>query len=84
MNWYTKDDGSLCLGTKSSQFTKFNVVTEVKLATKINTMLNESHIALIGSFPEDWLSDKYISQKINNAAKHYFGLSKNLNASAVV
>jgi len=83
MNWYTKDNGVLCLGTKGSQFAYFNVVTDVIINTKINTALNEAHIAIIGSFPEDWISDSKISNKINKVAKHFFGFSNQINQSVV-
>ncbi len=83
MKWYTRDDGAICLGNPSQQKTKFQVVTEVKVDTKIDTGLTESHIDLIGSFPEDWRGDVRIAQKINNAAKHLFGLSNNLTAEAL-
>ena len=83
MNWYTQEDGMLCLGTQSSRLANFNIVTDVRVLAKINTRLSESHIALIGSFPEDWRSDRLIAKKINNVAKHFFGLIDNLNAQAV-
>jgi hypothetical protein len=83
MKWYTREDGLVCLGTNSEQPTKFQVVTDVKVNTQINTGLSESHIALIGSFPEDWRNDHKIAQKINNAAKHFFGLSHNITTEAV-
>ncbi|MBV1911160.1 MAG: hypothetical protein KUG78_17825 [Kangiellaceae bacterium] len=83
MKWYTQDDGLICLGTDCSKLANFHVVTDVKAKSKIDTLVSESHIALIGSFPEDWRSDKLIAQKINNAAKHFFGLSDNLKVDAV-
>ena len=83
MKWYTQENGLVCLGTHSKQPAKFQVVTDVKVDTKINTGLSESHIALIGSFPEDWRNDNQIAQKINNAAKHFFGLSHNLTTEAL-
>lgn len=78
MNWYTKENGVIYLGLKTSQFAQFNIVTEVISDIPIDTSLTQSHIELIGSFPEDWSSDSKIEQKINSAAKHYFGLSTGL------
>ena len=83
MKWYTQENGLVCLGTQSNQPALFQVVTDVKVNTKISTGLSESHIALIGSFPEDWRNDNKIAQKINKAAKHFFGLSHNLPAEAI-
>ncbi len=83
MKWYTREDGLVCLGTNPQQPTKFQVITDVKVKTQINTSLSESHIALIGSFPEDWRNDNNIAQKINKAAKHFFGLSNNITAEAL-
>jgi hypothetical protein len=76
MNWYTQDDGVLCLGTKGSKYAYFHVATDVKMKQSVNTSLSESDIEIIGSFPEDWRTDKTIADKINNAAKHLFGSSK--------
>jgi len=76
MKWYTQDNGILCLGTQKNQNANFHVATEVKVDTKINTSLSQSHIELIGSFPEDWDEDATIYQKINDTAKHFFGFSE--------
>lgn len=80
MKWYTKDNGVLCLVSEDFQFTNFYFTTNVIVRGKVNTSLNMSHIDVIGSFPEDWSSDKTISTKINRAAKHFFGLSASSNA----
>lgn len=74
MNWYTLDNGSLCLGTENRHFANFHIVTEVKLEQPLTTPLSPEHAELIGSYPEDWCSDESIEQKINNTAKHFFGL----------
>lgn len=72
MKWYTKND-RLCLGTDKQLFTNFHVTTQVKFQSEFSTPLLEEHIKLIGSYPEDWRSDKTIASKINNTAKHFFG-----------
>lgn len=77
MNWYTKENGVLCLGIIKGQFAHFNITTNVIVKSKIQIPLSESDVALIGSFPEDWSSDNKIENKINNVAKHLFGLSNN-------
>ena len=82
MKWYTQDNGVLCLGTEEGQSVNFHVATDVVTNTKINTALSESHIELIGSFPEDWSSDSSIDQKINDTAKHFFGFSVNISSIA--
>ncbi len=82
MKWYTQDNGVLCLGTQDSQYANFHFKTDVIVKIKINTQLSESHIDLIGSFPEDWRTEKHIQQRINNAAKHFFGLSELASSSA--
>jgi len=76
MKWYTKENGVLCLASEGFQFANFHLTTNVIVRCRINTALDISHINLIGSFPEDWSSDKRISAKINKAAKHFFGLSE--------
>lgn len=75
MQWYTTENGSLCLGTQKSQLANFHVVTDVKPGKAINSPLLPEHAEIIGSYPEDWYSDEAIDSKINNAAKHFFGLS---------
>jgi hypothetical protein len=82
MKWYTQDNGVLCLGTEENQFANFHVATELVVKTKIETPLSESHIELIGSFPEDWIADDTIDQKINDTAKHFFGFSEHVSSIA--
>lgn len=84
MKWYTQNNGVLCLGTKENQGANFHVATDVVVKTKIDTALSESHIELIGSFPEDWNADSSIDQKINDTAKHFFGFSEYESSSALV
>ena len=84
MKWYTQDNGVLCLGTEELQSVNFHVATDVVTKTKIDTALSESHIELIGSFPEDWSSDSSIDQKINDTAKHFFGFYENGSSTAFV
>ncbi len=83
MKWYTQDNGVLCLGTEDNQCANFHVATDVVVNTKIDTNLSESHIELIGSFPEDWSADSLIDQKINDTAKHFFGFSENFDSAAL-
>ena len=82
MRWYTQDNGVLCLGTEEQLSVNFHIATDVITKTKINTALSESHIELIGSFPEDWSTDSSIDQKINDTAKHFFGFSENISSIA--
>ena len=82
MKWYTQENGVVCLGTIDNQIAQFHVETDVVVHTKIDTELCESHIALIGSFPEDWRSDSNINKKINNTAKHFFGFAEKSNSVA--
>lgn len=78
MKWYTLENGRLCLGTEKACFTNFHVATEVVLAENISMPLLPEHVELIGSLPEDWYTDDKIDGKINNTAKHFFGLNKNI------
>jgi hypothetical protein len=83
MKWYTQRNGLICLGDRTAKTPKFQVVTQVKVKSPIETELTESHIALIGSFPEDWRNDQKIAHKINRVARHYFGLTNNLPFEAL-
>jgi len=76
MKWYTLENGRLCLGTENHKIANFHVATDVKLNLNLSTPLLEEHIDLIGSYPEDWYADDAIDYKINNTAKHFFGLSQ--------
>lgn len=82
MKWYTQDNGVLCLGTEENQSVNFHVATDVVSNTKIDTVLSESHIELIGSFPEDWSTDGTIDKKINDTAKHFFGFTERVSSTA--
>ena len=83
MKWYTQDNGVLCLGTEDNLYANFHVATDVVVKTKIATNLSESHVELIGSFPEDWSADSSIDQKINDTAKHFFGFSEHVSSAAL-
>ncbi|WP_444994144.1 hypothetical protein [Aliikangiella sp. IMCC44359] len=74
MKWYTLDNGRLCLGTDKQRFANFHIATDILLKSKVDTPLRREHIELIGSYPEDWYSDRSIDKKINQTAKHFFGL----------
>ncbi|TQV84482.1 hypothetical protein [Aliikangiella coralliicola] len=74
MRWYTLDNGRLCLGTDKQQYANFHIATDVVLPEKITAPLRVEHVELIGSFPEDWYSDEKINDKINNTARHFFGM----------
>lgn len=76
MKWYTKANGTLCLGTKGSQFAYFHVATDVILQKRIISSLTTEHIDVIGSFPEEWSADENITSKINRAARQFFGLAR--------
>ena len=82
MKWYTLNNGRLCLGTEKQQFANFHVATEVVLTEKLDLPLLPEHVELIGSFPEDWYQDDNIDGKINNTAKHFFGLAKSKSETA--
>jgi hypothetical protein len=75
MNWYTLDNGRLCLGTNELQFANFHIATEIKLDSKVSQPLLPEHVELIGSYPEDWYADESIDNKINDTARHLFGSS---------
>ena len=75
MKWYTLDNGRLCLGTNQLQYANFHTATEVQLDQNISLPLLPEHIELIGSFPEYWYADELIDDKINNTARHFFGLN---------
>lgn len=72
MNWYTLENGALCLGTEKNIFANFHAATEWKLDTNFVAPLTSSHVELIGSHPEDWYLDNNISDKINQAAGEIF------------
>jgi len=69
MQWYTIDNGTLCLGTDKQSYANFHVATDLKIDNEVTLPLSEKHIELIGSYPEDWYADDNIDMKINNAAK---------------
>lgn len=75
MQWYTQNDGQLCLGKDLNQANDFYVATEVTLDDNISMPLLQEHIELIGSQPKDWHKDSAINNKINNTAKHFFGFN---------
>jgi len=75
MQWYTLDNGRLCLGTNQLQFANFHIATDIKLEDKISLPLLPEHVEIIGSFPEDWYADDAIESKINNTARHFFGIN---------
>ncbi|MET1253712.1 hypothetical protein [Aliikangiella maris] len=75
MKWYTLENGRLCLGTDKQKVANFHIATNIRLATPIDVPLLPEHIALIGSYPEDWYSDSEIDKKINDTARHFFELS---------
>ncbi len=75
MKWYTLTNGRLCLGTDQQKFANFHTATDIVLKKGVNTPLLPEHIDLIGTLPEDWCDDEKIEQKINQTAKHLFGLS---------
>ena len=72
MNWYTLENGTLCLGTEQDLFANFHAATEWKLDTNLFVPLTLRHVGLIGSHPEDWYLDNKINDKINEAAKEIF------------
>ena len=76
MKWYTLENGRLCLGTEQNRLANFHIATDVTLDSDLSLPLLEEHVELIGSYPEDWYSDDSIESKINNTAKHFFGLSE--------
>ncbi|TQV76903.1 hypothetical protein FLL45_02825 [Aliikangiella marina] len=76
MKWYTLENGRLCLGTDKNRLANFHIATDVTLEANLSLPLLEEHVELIGSYPEDWYSDDTIENKINNTAKHFFGLSQ--------
>lgn len=76
MKWYTLNNGRLCLGTEKEQIANFHVATEVVLEEGVEMPLMPEHVELIGSLPEDWYEDDKIDGKINNTAKHFFGMNK--------
>lgn len=72
MKWYTKENGSLCLGTREDQQVAFHSVTNIKLFSKIELPFSPEHAELLGSYPEDWLNDPQIHLKINRVAQQLF------------
>lgn len=63
------------MGSVNAHNDAFNVLTDLQLNEEMKMPLLPEHIELIGSFPEEWIEDNSIDQKINNTAKHLFGMS---------
>ncbi len=73
LRWYVNDQGKLCVGKSTAEtLAKFNIETTFEPGQSFEAPLTEEHVHAIGSYPEDWAHDTFITEKISAAARIIF------------